>query len=172
HQQTAARRVSETQLSATSAKLRETTASLSVVTDEREQAVASALAQAERAEKLAKKLAIFQQQRDQAEADLAQFRAAGMEPDQIVYAARELKKLHGALSAAETQITVLERKIRTLQPTNEGTEILLPAELKATVKSFDPKWGFLILDAGSDQGIIKNAELLLSRDSKLVAKVK
>src|SRR2546426_4201743 len=102
HQQTAARRVSETQLSATSAKLRETTASLSVVTDEREQAVANALAQAERAEKLAKKLAVFQQQRDQAEADLAQFRAAGMEPDQIVYAARELKKVHGALSAAET----------------------------------------------------------------------
>ena len=84
----------------------------------------------------------------------------------------ELKKLHGALSAAETQITVLERKIRTLQSINEGTEILLPAELKATVKSFDPKWGFLILNAGSDQGIIKNAELLLSRDSKLVAKVK
>jgi cell shape-determining protein MreC len=35
----------------------------------------------------------------------------------------------------------------------------------------DPKWQFVVLDVGEDQGIIKDGELLVSRDGKLVAKV-
>jgi hypothetical protein len=35
----------------------------------------------------------------------------------------------------------------------------------------DPKWDFVVLDIGEDQGVIQDGELLVSRDGKLVAKV-
>jgi archaellum component FlaG (FlaF/FlaG flagellin family) len=36
----------------------------------------------------------------------------------------------------------------------------------------DPKWDFVVLNVGEDQGVLDNGELLVSRDGKLVAKVK
>lgn len=35
----------------------------------------------------------------------------------------------------------------------------------------DPKWDFVVLNVGEDQGVLQNGELLVSRDGKLVAKV-
>jgi hypothetical protein len=40
------------------------------------------------------------------------------------------------------------------------------------VVTADPKWRFIVLDAGENQGVCKNGELLVSREGKLVAKVK
>ncbi len=49
--------------------------------------------------------------------------------------------------------------------------VILPADLKGKVVEVDPKWDFVVLNIGSDQGVLENGELLISRDSKLVAKV-
>jgi cell shape-determining protein MreC len=35
----------------------------------------------------------------------------------------------------------------------------------------DPKWKFVVLNVGEEQGVIKDGELLVSRDGKLVAKI-
>jgi hypothetical protein len=35
----------------------------------------------------------------------------------------------------------------------------------------DPKWDFVVLNVGEDQGVLPDGELLVSRDGKLVAKV-
>ena len=35
----------------------------------------------------------------------------------------------------------------------------------------DPKWDFVVLDIGDDQGVSADGELLVSREGKLVAKV-
>jgi cell shape-determining protein MreC len=35
----------------------------------------------------------------------------------------------------------------------------------------DPKWEFVVLNVGEDQGVISDGELLVSRQGKLVAKV-
>jgi hypothetical protein len=35
----------------------------------------------------------------------------------------------------------------------------------------DPKWEFVVLDIGDDQGVLQQGQLLVSRDGKLVAKV-
>ena len=47
----------------------------------------------------------------------------------------------------------------------------LPADLKGKVVEVDPKWEFVVLNIGEDQGVLEEGELLISRDSKLVAKV-
>ena len=50
-------------------------------------------------------------------------------------------------------------------------DIVLPADLKGKIVAVDPKWDFVVLDIGDDQGVKENGELLVSRDGKLVAKV-
>jgi cell shape-determining protein MreC len=35
----------------------------------------------------------------------------------------------------------------------------------------DPKWDFVVLNIGQDQGVLENGELLVSREGKLVAKI-
>ena len=35
----------------------------------------------------------------------------------------------------------------------------------------DPKWEFVVLNVGEDQGVLPDGEMLVSRDGKLVAKV-
>ena len=36
----------------------------------------------------------------------------------------------------------------------------------------DPKWKFVVLNVGEDQGLLKDGELLVNRDGRLVAKVR
>jgi hypothetical protein len=49
--------------------------------------------------------------------------------------------------------------------------ITLRADLKGKILVVDPKWDFVVLDIGIDQGVKEDGELLVSRDGKLVAKV-
>ena len=47
----------------------------------------------------------------------------------------------------------------------------LPAGLKGKVLVADPKWNFVVLNVGEDQGVLERGELLVNRNGKLVAKV-
>ena len=47
----------------------------------------------------------------------------------------------------------------------------LRADLKGKILVVDPKWDFVILDIGEDQGVIDGGEMLVSREGKLVAKI-
>src|SRR5262249_28024129 len=55
---------------------------------------------------------------------------------------------------------------------NEDVDLPLPANIRGKVVAVDPKWSFVVLDVGSDQGVREKGVLLVSRNSKLVAKVK
>jgi len=48
----------------------------------------------------------------------------------------------------------------------------LPATLKGKILVCDPKWNFVILNVGGDQGVLEYGELLVNRNGKLVAKIK
>jgi len=170
-QQIAARQAAELQGEAVKVKLRETALALEVATEQRQRVIDDAFVLNRRAEELSASLKVSQRSREQAEVELSRFRAAGMEPDQIVVAARDLKSLRTALATSEEKKRQLEQKLRA-SAVDEGAEIRLPAELKGKVLLSDPKWHFVILDLGSDQDVVKNAELLLSRDRNLVAKVR
>jgi len=49
--------------------------------------------------------------------------------------------------------------------------VKLRADLHGKVLAVDPKWDFVVLDIGEDQGVVSAGELLVSRNGKLVAKV-
>jgi hypothetical protein len=43
--------------------------------------------------------------------------------------------------------------------------------LKGKIVVVDPKWDFVVLNIGDEQGAIQDGEMLVSREGKLVAKV-
>jgi hypothetical protein len=49
--------------------------------------------------------------------------------------------------------------------------IELPATIKGKVLASDPKWHFVVINVGEEQGVLEHGELLVNRDGKLVAKV-
>jgi hypothetical protein len=44
--------------------------------------------------------------------------------------------------------------------------------LKGKVVVVDPKFDFIVLDVGESQGVLERGEMLVSREGKLVAKVR
>jgi flagellar biosynthesis chaperone FliJ len=179
--QTAARQQAEseltrtlTSLATTAATLKQTTTTLEAATADKQKALAVATAQTERAGKRTLDLAETRQARDDAQASLARYRAAGLEPEQIAHAASQIKGLQNALGAAEEKIKGLDPKVKRLAAIGSegGRAVPLPSGLKAKVIASDPKWHFIVLDAGENQGVLERGELLLSRHGKLVAKAR
>jgi hypothetical protein len=50
--------------------------------------------------------------------------------------------------------------------------ISLPPNLVGKVLQVDPKWEFVVINVGSDQGVLARAEMLVNRGGRLVTKVK
>ena len=174
--QTAARQHSEVDLAkarsdliTSAANLKELRASLQATTLEKQQALTAAAAQAKKG---AETLATVSQQRDEAQAHLARYRAAGLEPEQIASASRQIKTLQANLLNAEQTNHLLTAKIARLNQLIPDDNVAWPAELQAKVLASDPKWHFVVLDAGEDKGVPQNGEILLSRQGKLLAKAK
>src|SRR5258706_2587167 len=179
-EQTVARQRAEGELAAarqelttTVATLTQTKTTLQAVTAEKESALVSATDQKKRAEKLDSDLAISRREGDVARTELARYRAAGMEPEQIVHAATHLKTLQSELDTTQAENKGLHNQIQALASRlpDEGRMVILPAGLNGKVLVSDPKWDFVVLDAGENQGVLKWGELLVSRSGKLVSKV-
>jgi cell shape-determining protein MreC len=49
---------------------------------------------------------------------------------------------------------------------------VLPAGTKGEIVAVDPKFDFVVLNIGANQGVLPNAKLLVNRNGKLIAKVK
>src|SRR4029077_5152867 len=170
-EQTAGRQKAETELTAMkqelgamSGALAETKASLRAATEEKDSALANAAEQQKRAERLANQLAASRQEADGAEAELARYKASGMGPDQISRASELIKKLHNNLELAEAKNKMLSQEVANLREIVSGhpPDILLPPGLDGKVLAFDPKWQFVVLNAGEEQGVLKGGELLVN----------
>ena len=70
----------------------------------------------------------------------------------------------------QRQLTRVQNELLIYKEPNRHIE--LPAALVGKVIVTDPKWDFVVLNVGEDQGVLDNGELLVSRDGKLVARVK
>lgn len=135
-----------------------------------------ATAQQKRADDLATQLTKVTQERDTAQANLAAYTATGKTPPEILQLIALIKQDQDAITALNEENKVLDRKRNNLQnQLNEliGTNyvVALPADLKGKVVTVDPKWDFVVLNIGYDQGLLNNGEMLVSRNGKLVAKV-
>ena len=89
---------------------------------------------------------------------------------------KEYKAVQDNLAAAETENKVLLRKNNKLEIElavyrDPNFFVPLPASLKGKVLVADPKWNFVVLNVGEDQGVLERGELLVNRNGKLVAKV-
>jgi hypothetical protein len=176
--QTQARQQAETELAGTQTRLTAATnvlhatkAELEKTAAEKQEALATAAAQTKRAEKISADLVQSTQQRETAQAEVARYRAAGMEPEQVMMAVKQIKDLSTALAAAQQTNRALVTLLQP-QPAKEDGPVLLPSGLRAKVLVCDPKWHFIVLNAGQNQGVLKDGEMLLSRQGKLVARAK
>src|ERR1700722_2398913 len=163
-------------LARTKSDLAQTQQQLTDMTSERDKANATAVAQTKRADDLSDKLAKTTEERDNAQNDLAAYKATGMSADEVGKLSHSLKDAQDAMEALNEEKAVLSHTIDRLnvelaryQGTN--TDILLRADLKGKILVVDPKWDFVVLNIGDDQGVKPDSELLVSRDGKLVAKV-
>jgi hypothetical protein len=143
---------------------------------ERDKAVATATAQSKRADDLSDKLAKTAADRDDAQTKLAAYVATGVSADQVGKLNTQLKNTREALEVANQEKLVLSRTVARLD--NElakyvGTNyvVKLRADLRGKILVVDPKWDFVVLNIGQDQGVLSDGELLVSREGKLVAKV-
>ena len=163
-------------LKKTKADLAQTTQDLADTKADLTKAVARADAQEKRAGDLQDKLTKANADLQDAQDQVAAYKASGLSPDEVV-------KLNKHFIDAEKQIVGItgerdlwHRKWFTVETKYEelvgvSTDILLPPELKGTVMVVDPKWDFVVLDVGADKGAVQDGEMLVSRDGKLVAKV-
>ena len=158
------------------AELKQTKTELEATTAAKEKADADLVAQTKRADKLTEDLTKTRQERDTAQQDLAAYKVTGVTPQQIVRMNKEFKTLQDSIAVSETENKVLMQKVKKLE-----TELLvyrdpnffvpLPSGLKGKVLVADPKWNFVVLNIGEDQGVLERGELLVNRNGLLVAKV-
>lgn len=142
----------------------------------RKKAEDTAAAQQKRADDLSDKLAKTTQDRDAAQADLAAYKATGKSPDEILKLLALIKQDQDTIAAINDEKKVLARNLLRVQnQLNEliGTNyvVTLPADLKGSVVAVDPRWDFVVLNVGDEQGVLQDGEMLISRNGKLVAKV-
>lgn len=166
----------KTNLKKTQAELASTQQELSDTKGERDKAVARAEQQTKLAGELTDKLGKVTHERDDAQNDLAAYKTTGLTPDQVFKLNKTLKDSQAEIEAVNGEKVVLLRTITRL--TNElakyiGPEqyVKLPADMHGKILTVDPKWDFVVLDIGEDQGVIPAGELLVSRQGKLVAKI-
>jgi hypothetical protein len=163
-------------LEKTSADLKTTKANLETATAEREKAVADLAAATKRNTQLTEERDKIRNERNEAQADLAAYVGTGLKPEQILAMNKQFKDLQAALDASTDEKKLLGQKITRLQTeldryVNPEKPVFLPASLTGKVLVTDPKWNFVVLNIGLDQGVKEYGELLVNRNGKLVAKV-
>ena len=163
-------------LEKTSADLKTTKATLEATTAERDKAVADLTTQQKRVAQLTEERDKIRKERDDAQADLAAYVGTGYKPEQILAMSKQYKDLQAALDASQDEKKLLGQKIVRLQTeldrfVTPDKPVYLPASLTGKVLVTDPKWNFVVLNIGLDQGVKTYGELLVNRNGKLVAKV-
>lgn len=165
------------ELKKTQADLKTTQQNLATTTEEKTKALADLDAKTKQAEKLTDDLKKTTAALDDAQANLEAFRNTGYTPPQILSMVKEYKGLTNQIAE---QILVSKAQVKQIaRLTNELAHyrdidhtVPLPPTAKGKVLVADPKWNFVVLSFGEDQGALQWGELLVNRNGKLVAKVK
>lgn len=163
-------------LDSTTKELKATKTTLETTTQERDQAVAEADKRTKEAEALSTELTRTKDERDTAQQNLAAYRATGWDPPQIIAARTTIKDLQTNLEGTRNENRVLGQRITRLETEldkyrDPHKPVVLPAKLRGKILNYDPKWNFVVLDIGENQGVLERGELLVNRNGKLVGKI-
>jgi multidrug efflux pump subunit AcrA (membrane-fusion protein) len=140
-------------------------------------ATASKLAEQEkRANDEDEKLTKMTAERNEAQTDLAVWKQLGVTPDQIKGFKEQLNKADEERDnyLAENKIMLRrnnELKVKLSRYEGQEIEPAMPG-VTGKVLAVDPKYDFVVLNVGGNQGVVENGKLLVNRDGKLVAKVR
>jgi len=116
-------------------------------------------------------------ERDAAQARVVQYESTGLNPNEIKEVIARLKKSLEDIKTLEATVTDRDRtinglKIRIAELVGDEAPVILPAGLKGTVVTVDPKWDFVVINLGKNDGLLLNGQMLVSRNGKLLAKIK
>lgn len=109
---------------------------------------------------------------------LSAWNALGLAVDQVKTVIVDLKNTKETNLALEEEKKLLNKdntrliaELETYRGTNEAP-VVLKAGTKGRILVVDPKWDFVVLDIGAKQELLKNGILMVSRDGKLIGKIK
>lgn len=161
----------------TKKELATTKDTLKTTEEARDTALGDLEKQKQAAAKLAEDLKKTTVERDGALADLAAWKASGITVEQLKTLIVDFNDAKKTIEGQKEENKILVNRNRKLQNQIDElvgieTQVQLPEGLKAKVLVFDPKWEFVVLDVGENQGVLERGELLVNRNSKLVAKVR
>jgi hypothetical protein len=165
-------------LTKTEKELRETKETLDETTQQRDRLAAEAADATKKAADLTDKLAKTTEERNTAQQGLARYEATGRTPEQILAFDKTIKDLEKTVGALDDEKKLLNRELtktkselaKYTQPGWDGPK--LPANLAGKIMAADPKWDFVVVNVGESQGVLKEGRLYVSRDGKLVAKLR
>lgn len=150
---------------------------LSETKQELETASNEATMQHSRADKLNSELTKVTISKNKAEEEVAKWEATGIRPEAIRQLQVDLKSEKEAKAVANAENKVLNHKINNLEARldryeGDGTRVVEMPGLKGTVVAVDPKWNFVLLDTGANQGAKENGVVMVRRGDKLLAKAR
>ncbi len=115
-------------------------------------------------------------ERDTAQQTLEQWRILQISPSQVRELQANYKSALATIKTFTAENKILNGKIvelnnELLQYRDPNAIVHLPP-MTGHILAVDPKYDFVVVDLGSDKGLLKRGELLVNRGGRLVAKVK
>ncbi|MEO6034137.1 MAG: hypothetical protein ABIQ35_02665 [Verrucomicrobiota bacterium] len=115
--------------------------------------------------------------RDTAEQKLIIWEAFNLSPEQMKASLADLKTTRQQRDAFAAENKVFQRENKKLQAKindliGDEPDVPLPVGLKGNVIVVDPKYDFVVLDIGGDQGVLERGVMLINRRGVLVGKVR
>lgn len=164
-------------LLATQGELDKTRKNLKSTEAKLETSMAEAAKERKESQRLTTELNKTREDRDDAQRKLAAYDAIGVSPEQIlvlIATNKQYKKDIESLVTTNQQLTYSLRKTKELLARfiDPDAVVPLPPDLQGKVVAVDPKWNFVVIDVGQRQGVLARGEILISREGKLVARVK
>jgi chromosome segregation ATPase len=133
--------------------------------------------QEKRANQLSEDLTKVTGERNEAQTELSSWKVLAVTPEQIKNFKQDLAKANEEREAFADENKILLRSNNELavdlrRYKGEDVEPKMPAGLIGKVLAVDPKYDFVVLNVGGNQGVVENGRLLVNRDGKLVAKLR
>jgi hypothetical protein len=163
-------------LKETAAKLDTTEKELAQTKSELEAANGKVADLSKRNEDLTAKLDKTTAERDDAQQQLARW--SGLpDPALIRGIIADLDKAQKAKEALIGENKLLAAKVREWENRwysffNNDTDVILPVGLRGKIIAVDPKYDFVVLNIGEDQGVKERGIMMVDRDGKLLGKVR
>jgi uncharacterized protein YdcH (DUF465 family) len=133
--------------------------------------------QKQRADRLFEEHARVDAELRKVQQQISAYMVTGLSPDQVVGLRGQLTRVAEARDAFESEAQMLKRRTedlaRRLQryegPAHDHVE--LPVGLVGRVIAVDPRYDFVVLNIGAEDGVREDGQLLVNRNGQLVARI-